>query len=93
MDAAALGGEKVRPGDDEDEQRILLETGGDDGDSSKMFDLFPHTTADMFRSHKEMFSISLQSLCQHFNHADSTKIIHREMKFSENNLIRSIQWS
>lgn len=62
LDAAALGGEKVRPGDEEDEQRILLETGGDEGDSSKMFDLFPHTTADMFRYNKEMFSISLYSL-------------------------------
>lgn len=60
MDAAAvLGGEKVRPGEDEEDedQRILLDTGGDDGDSSNMFDLFPHTTADMFRNHKETFSL------------------------------------
>lgn len=44
-----LGGEN-RTGEEE-EQRILLETGGvDAGRSSKMFDLFPHTMADMFRS-------------------------------------------
>lgn len=40
-----LGGEN-RTGDEED-QRILLDTGGDDGRSSKMDDLFPHTMADM----------------------------------------------
>lgn len=50
--------ELVRDGDNrellEEEKQILLETGGDDeeeevGDvSSKKFDLFPHTMADMF---------------------------------------------
>lgn len=53
MGEVVLGGEN-RTGEEE-EQRILLETGGDDeageGRSSKMFDLFPHKMADMFRSH------------------------------------------
>ena len=42
-----LGGEN-RTGEEE-EQRILLEAGGDEaGRSSNMDDLFPHTMADMF---------------------------------------------
>lgn len=43
-----------RTGEEEEEKRILLEeTGGDvdDGSSSNIDDLFPHTTADMFRFH------------------------------------------
>lgn len=69
--AAALGGEKALAGDED--QRILLDTGGDDGDSSKIFDLLPHTTADMFHPEKFLLSLlCLQSPYHHFSHAESS---------------------
>lgn len=48
-----LGGEK-RTGE-EDEQRILLETGGEAVNSSNK-DLFPHTMADMLSASSPLFS-------------------------------------
>lgn len=51
--------------DEEEEKRILLEeTGGDvdEGSSSNIDDLFPHTTADMFRFHALSLSLCTAAL-------------------------------
>lgn len=51
--------------EEEEEKRILLEeTGGDvdEGSSSNIDDLFPHTTADMFRFHALSLSLCTAAL-------------------------------
>lgn len=74
---AAAGGEN-RTGE-EDEQRILLETGDggegeDDCKSSKKFDLLPQTMADMLCLQQEFVSLlflpSIVFLLHPFFHAD-----------------------
>lgn len=71
-----LRGGEIRTGEFEEKQ-VLLEAGGDDDVvSSKKYDLFPHTTADMFEIYLYLFPLPTainslsHPLCFSYSNAD-----------------------
>lgn len=81
---------KDRDGENEDgEQRILFETGGDGDDckSSKKLDLLPHTTADMLRQKKKSNSSQQQQQQQQFF---SHRLAHTDSKNNKKNQKKKI---